>query len=69
MRVIEIKLKDKREFRVNISDNQNISKLLQGLEVDSWNITCYGVFDLTTFNKHKKQIKQLNENIKIDKKD
>lgn len=34
MRVIEIKLKDKREFRVNISDNQNISKLLEGLEVD-----------------------------------
>ena len=69
MRVIEIKLKDKREFRVNISDNQNISKLLDGLEVDSWNIICYCVFDLTTFNKHKKQIKQLNENIKIDKKD
>lgn len=69
MRVIEIKLKDKREFRVNISDNQNISKLLEGLKVDSWDIICYGVFDLTTFNKHKKQIKQLNENIKIDKKD
>ena len=56
MKVIEIKLKDKRVFRVNISDDQNISKLLNGLEVDSWSIICCGVFDLTTFNKHKKQI-------------
>lgn len=56
MRVIQIKLKDKRVFRVNISDNQNISKLLNGLDVDSWEIICNGVFDLTTFNKHKKQI-------------
>lgn len=56
MKVIEIKLKDKRVFRVNISDNQNISKLLNGLDVDSWEIICNGVFDLITFNKHKKQI-------------
>ena len=57
MKLIEIKLKDKRVFRVNISDNQNISKLLGGLDVESYNIICHGVFDLTTFNKHKKQIK------------
>ena len=58
MKVIEIKLKDKRVFRVTISDNQNISKLLDGLEVESYNIICNGIYDLTTFNKHKKQIKQ-----------
>ena len=57
MKVIEIKLKDKRVFRVNISDNQNISKLLEGLEIESYNILCNGIYDLTTFNKHKKQIK------------
>ena len=57
MQVLEIKLKDKRVFRVNISDKQNISKLLEGLEVESYNIICNGVFDLTTFNKHKNQIK------------
>ena len=57
MKLIEIKLKDKRVFRVNIADNQNISKLLEGLEVESY-IICYGVFDLTTFNKYKKQIKK-----------
>lgn len=56
MKVIEITLKDKRVFRVNISDKQNISKLLNGLDVELWNIICYGVFDLKTFNKHKQQI-------------
>ena len=60
MKVIEIKLKDKRVFRVTISDNQNISKLLEGLDVESYNIICNGIYDLTTFNKHKKQIKQSN---------
>lgn len=60
MKVIEIKLKDKRVLRVNISDNQDISKLLEGLDVESWDIICYGVFDLTTFNKYKKQIKKLD---------
>lgn len=64
MKIIEIKLKDKRVFRVNISDNQNISKLLDGLDVESYDIICNGINDLTTFNKHKKQIKQLNQ-IKI----
>ena len=57
MKIIEIKLKDKRVFRVNISDNQNISKLLDGLDVESYNIICNGIYDLTTFNKYKKQIK------------
>lgn len=58
MKIIEIKLKDKRVFRVSISDNQNISKLLFGLDVEGWEIITNGVFDLITFNKHKKQILQ-----------
>ena len=56
MKVIEIKLKDKRIFKVSVADNQNIPKLLNGLDFESYSFICFGVSDLTTFNKHKKEI-------------
>ena len=56
MQVVEIRLKDKRVYRVNISDKQDISKLLDGLEVESWNIIQNGIHSLADFNRLKKYI-------------
>lgn len=56
MKVIEIELKNKTIFRVNISDKQNISKLLYGLDVEKWQILQSGIHSLTEFNKFKKRI-------------
>lgn len=56
MKVIEIELKNKTVLRVNISDRQNISKLLYGLDVEKWDIICNGIHSLTEFNKFKKRL-------------
>ena len=56
MKVIEIELKNKTIFRVNISDRQNISKLLYGLDVEKWEIITNGIHSLTDFNKFKKRM-------------
>ena len=56
MKVIEITLKNKTIFRVNISDRQDISKLLYGLDVEKWEIITNGIHSLTEFNKFKERI-------------
>ncbi len=53
MKVIEIKLKDNRVYRVNISDKQNLPKLLDGLDVENWSIIQSGIHSLADFNKIK----------------